>query len=231
MPTLFTLPAAARRGFDRMAADCRRVFEDRFVALVASGPDSGVVFAHGIGPGDLEALGALTDTWHHDGLGTPLLLTPEEFRRSLDAFPIEYQAIIDRHVLIAGTAPFQDIEVDRQHLRRACEVQAKSHLLHLRQGWMEATGHDDRLATLIAQSATPLHALLSNVARLQGANTDDSKHAALAGARCAGLDEDLVRQILLLESAPDHARHLVRRLHEYLQASERLWAFVDGWTT
>ena len=39
----------------------------------------------------------------------------------------------------------------RASLRAACEVQAKSHLIHLRQGWIENVGHDDRLAALIVR--------------------------------------------------------------------------------
>jgi hypothetical protein len=222
------LPANARRAFDRQAADLGRVLQDRFVAFVASTRTSGVAFASAIRPGDLDALGALAQTWHHDGVETPLLLTIDEFRRSLDTFPVEYQALLDHHVVIAGVPPFTDVVVAPDHLRRACEVQAKSHLLHLRQGWIDAAGHDDRLAGLVVRSAAPLRALLANVARLEGHTGEDGR-AALAGARAAGLSEPLVQQVLALEAAPEHARHLVRQLPDYLAASEHLWAFVDAW--
>lgn len=223
-----TLAPAARHAFDRLAQDVVRVFGPRFVALVASGPHSSVAFTSEILPGDLEALGALRDTWRHDKLDVPLLLTPHEFRRSLDAFPLEYQAIVDRHVVIAGEPPFVDLVFDPQQLRRACEVQAKGHLIHLRQGWVEAAGHEADLIALIRRSAGPLRALLSNVARLGPAAPHDADLAA-AGARIAGLDGALVHEILAVEAAPDSARHLVRRLPEYIGVTERLWAFVDGW--
>ncbi len=104
-----TLPAAARRAFDRMAGDLQRVFTARFVALVASGPRASVAFSTSLGAADLDAIGPLVGAWHRDGLDTPLLLTPEEFRRSLDAFPLEYQTIADRHAVIAGHPPFDDL--------------------------------------------------------------------------------------------------------------------------
>jgi hypothetical protein len=224
-----TLPPPTRRAFDRLAQDLVRVMAERFVALVASGPRSSVAFAQAIAPGDLEALGSLAASWHRDGIDTPLVITPEEFRRSLDAFPLEYQAIVDTHVTIAGEPPFQDLVIAPEHLRRACEVQAKSHLIHLRQGWIDSAGHDEDLTALIARSAAPLRALLSNVARLSG--VDPAAHdLALAGARRAGLDENLIHDVLSLEASPEHARHLVRRLADYLTATERLWAFVDAWT-
>jgi hypothetical protein len=211
-----------------MAADLQRVFGDRFGALVASGTHTAVGFAATITPGDLEALGPLVDAWRRDDLETPLLLTPHEFRRSLDAFPVEYQALLDHHDVIAGEPPFAQLVIDRASLRAACEVQAKSHLIHLRQGWIENVGHDGRLAALIVRSSPALRALLANVARLMVAAGEAD---ALAGAGAAGLDLDLIRNILALEEDAAHAAHLVRRLPDYLAQSERLWAFVDSWTS
>ena len=100
MPDTLTLSASERRAFDRLAADLVRVLGPRFQALVATGPTSSAAFASAISAADLEALAALAGTWRHDGLDIPLLLTPDEFTRSLDVFPLEYQTIIDRHVVI-----------------------------------------------------------------------------------------------------------------------------------
>jgi hypothetical protein len=75
-----------------------------------------------------------------------------------------------------------------------------------------------------------LRALLANVSRLHGTGGDDER-AALAGARAASLDETLISEVLALEEHPAQGRHLVRRLPDYLHASEQLWAFVDGWMT
>jgi len=209
-----------------MAADLQRVFGDHFVALVATGLHDSVVFSSAIAPGDLEALGPLVDVWQRDSLEPPLLLTVGEFRRSLDVFPVEYQALIDRHEVIAGDPPFAQLQIDRANLRRACEVQAKSHLIHLRQGWMERVGHDDRLAALIVRSAAPLRVLLSDVARLL---VDAEDAGAFAGAAVAGLDVALVREIVGLEQAPERATRLIERLPDYLAMSEQLWGFVDTW--
>ena len=209
-----------------MSYDLRRIFDSRLQSFVASGPGSSIVFVSAILPGDLEAVGALTETWHRDGVDTPLLLTPDEFRRSLDAFPLEYAAVIRRHAVIAGAAPFAAIEVDAQHLRRACEVQAKSHLIHLRQGWIEAAGHREALARLLVGSAEPLRAILANVAALKGVDGPDP---ALAGAAATGLDQVLVRDILELADDPEAAPRLIPRLPDYLRAAEDLWAFIDRW--
>lgn len=61
------LDAAVQRAFARCAADLRRVFGDRFVALVAGGPGVAVAFATAIGADDLEALGSLAEAWPAKG--------------------------------------------------------------------------------------------------------------------------------------------------------------------
>jgi hypothetical protein len=226
MSIMFTIPPTARRALERMAADVARVFGGRLVAVVATSPASSVIFANDLAPGDLVALEPLVETWHREGLDTPLLISPEEFRRSLDAFPVEYQAMIDRHVVMSGRPPFEGALVPRSDLRRACEVQAKGHLIHLRQGWLEGGADADARAALIARSAAPLRAILTTVARLHDAAS--GADAAMTGARLAGLPERLVHDVLALEQAADDEAR-VDDLPAYLAACERLWAFVDEW--
>src|ERR1700733_7463080 len=161
-----SLSPRARQAFDRLVADLTRVFGPRLATVVAYGEHAGLVFATSITGDDLDALATLVPTWHREGLATPLVMTADEFRRSLSAFPLEYQAILDHHLVIAGTTSLLDARIPPSELRRACEIQAKSHLIHLRQGWMDCHGRADRLADLVVRSAGPLHLLLVNVARL-----------------------------------------------------------------
>jgi hypothetical protein len=224
-----TVPERSRRAFDRLVGDATRVFGDRFVAVIAYEPAAALIFASSVTSGDLDALAVLSESWLRDGLRTPLVLTPAEFRRSVDAFPLEYQAILDRHVVLAGRSPFDEISIAPGDLRRACEVQARAQLIHLREGWLEAAGHTDELAAVIERSVGPLRVLLSNVARLNGAPIHDAGAIARAAEELIGMPSDLVRALLALEEAPERSRTLVPRLPEYLAAVERLWAFIDSW--
>jgi len=220
------LSTPVRRAFTALAADLSRVFDTRLVSVVAYAPQRSAAFTTTIEAADLDALSVLTETWHKSGIETPLLLTADEFQRSLDAFPIEYQAIIDRHVVIMGTPPFAGMAVRPEELRRACEAQAKGHLIHLRQAWVEAAGHGDQLARRLIASAMPLHVLLSHVATLDGHAGADL--AAYAATRF-GKDADVLGAVLALETQPDGARALLPRMSQYLSACEHVWAFVDGW--
>jgi hypothetical protein len=223
------LDAAVQRAFARCAADLRRVFGDRFVALVAGGPGAAVAFATAIRAEDLEALGVLAETWHREGLPTPVVMSPAEFRRSLDTFPAEYQALLDHHVVIDGISPLAGVTVSRDDLRRACEAQARGHLIHLRQGWIDAGAHHHGLADLIERSAGPLRHLLMNLARLQGESPASDTELAAFAHRVAGMPDALVAAILNLRHAPHESRALVPRLPEYLAASEGLWTLIDAW--
>src|SRR5499427_743531 len=102
---------------------------------------------------DLRACAARVDAWHDAGLATPLLIADHEFEQSLDAFPLEFGAILADHSVVAGANPFESLTVDPADLRRACEVQARSHLLHLREGFLETRGRADALSVLIVRSA------------------------------------------------------------------------------
>jgi len=223
-----SLEATVQRAYTRCAADLRRVFGDRFVALVASGPGASAAFASQITAGDLDALGAIAEAWHKDSLATPLVMTPSEFHRSLDTFPAEYQALIDHHVLIDGTSPLVGAVVHEADLRRACEAQARGHLIHLRQGWIDLGARHHGLADLMVRSAGPLRQLLSNLARLQGAAAGNDTALAAFAAK-TGMPETLVARILALTDAPHQSRALVPEMPAYLDACEHLWSFIDAW--
>src|SRR5204862_1473469 len=98
---------------------------------------------------DLRACSGRVKGWHDAGLATPLVLAGHEFDRSLDVFPLEFGAILADHTIVSGANPFQQLTVDAADFRRAVEVQARSHLVHLREGYIETGRRGDALAGLI----------------------------------------------------------------------------------
>ncbi|HVC20130.1 MAG TPA: hypothetical protein VNE16_08640 [Vicinamibacterales bacterium] len=182
---------------------------------------------------DLAACAPSVPDWRKQGLATPLVLSAAEFARSLDAFPLEYGEIIADHLLVAGTDPFEHLQARPADLRRACEVQAKSHLLHLREGYLETGGKPEAVAALIRASAPALAALLRNVARLEGAPADDHATVAHHTRHRLGLDGDTIHDVLALTQQPErlNAAGAQRLFPAYLDAVERLVHYVDTWTS
>jgi hypothetical protein len=153
---------------------------------------------------DLGRCAALSADWKRAGLDVPLLIVHHELARALDAFPLEFSEIIATRRLIAGTDLFGQVAVASDDVRRACEVQARGHLVHLREGYIEAAGDDGAAARLVSASAVPFRALLANVARLDGSTVDG-----------------LMRTLDLSYQTKGFA--------DALRAAERLVEYVDRW--
>jgi hypothetical protein len=180
---------------------------------------------------DLRGCAVRVDAWHDAGLATPLLIADHEFAQSLDAFPLEFGAILADHVVVAGLNPFASLAVDPADVRRACEVQARSHLLHLREGFLETRGRADALSLLIVRSAAAFAALVTSIARLEGHNGDGAASAARHLERTLGTPNSAVVEITKLAGARDLASADAERLFgPYLEAMERIVSYVDGWT-
>jgi hypothetical protein len=206
-----------------LAADLRRIFGARLTSLVAYGdldePQDGLhtlALVDRLTFADLAACAPLTRAWAKAGLAVPLLLASDEFVRSLDVFPVEYGDIIARHQVIVGSDPFVGMEVSDADLRRACELQAKSHLIHLREGYLESGGQPATVGRLMAASAPSLRALVTNLERLDPG----------VPAR-AGVSDELMREVANAgNSTIAEPSALFTR---YLAAVERLWQEVDRW--
>jgi hypothetical protein len=232
--------------------ELREIFGPRLQSLVSYGSvtsarATGDDHAHGHGPAaspsrtmaivegmtrdDLRACATRVESWHARGLATPLLVAAHEFDRSLDVFPLEFGAILADHVVISGTNPFAGSKVEPADVRRACEVQVRSHLLHLREGYLETRGRADALSDLIVQSAPAFAGLLMSVARLEGHGGTDPAVAARHTERTLGVQPGAIADIAKLAGGPELPSAEAERLFApYLDAVERLANYVDGWS-
>ncbi len=202
--------------------DLRAIFPGRLQSLVVygtadthEGPVATLAVVDAVTASDLRACADRVGGWQQRGLATPLILEANEFGRSLDAFPFEFGAILADHELVSGSNPFAGLSVDPSDLRRACEVQARSHVLHLREGFLETHGRTDKVAELIVRSASPLAALLKNVARMSSAPITDSVLARVAELAHSGT------------ISSDEARRL---FPDYLESVDQLVEQLDRWS-
>jgi hypothetical protein len=179
---------------------------------------------------DLRTAAARVGAWHDAGLSTPLLIAAREFERSLDAFPLEFGAILADHAVVAGSNPFASMRVDPADIRRACEVQARSHLLHLREGYLETRGRADALSELIVQSAPAFNALVTSIARLEGHAADDAAGAARHIERLLNRPGAITEITKLVGMKDITSAEAERLFPPYLGAVEHLVSHVDGWS-
>lgn len=239
------LPPSLAGPLARLRDDLQQIFGARLTALVAHGPRvrhaegagagapplTTLALVDGLSYGDLHACAQRARDWRADGLAVPLLLGPAEFARSLDAFPVEYGDIIAHHVVVLGRDPFEGLRVPDEDLRRACEAWGKAHLIHLREGFVEAGGDARRVAALIVASAPPFAALLAHIARLRGIVTPGARGLVEAAADIPGLPPHVVTQVAALEAQPSLDADTATTLFPaYLDAVDALARYLDGWT-
>lgn len=240
------MPAGLVRPIEALLADLTSIFGPRLRSLVAYGagleaaagratPSAGLALntlalVDALTCDDLYACAGRAGRWRRDGLAMPLLLGREDFARSLDVFPFEYGDIIARHIVLTGPDPFAGIAVRAEDLRRACEAQAKSHLIHLREGYLEAEGHPPEVANLLLASAAPLAVLLGHVARLRGEDGSTLDAVAAAVGAIDGVSGQVVRDVLRLLHHPVIANdEAVRLFPAYLDTVVGLVAYLDSW--
>jgi bifunctional DNA-binding transcriptional regulator/antitoxin component of YhaV-PrlF toxin-antitoxin module len=231
-----SLTAGQRGALGGLGADLRRVFGARLLSLAAYGldapaPASRLIYTLALVDRlsfeDLVRCAPLAADWRRRSLAVPLILERDEFLRTLDVFPLEYGDIIASHVVVAGSDPFATARVIPADVRRACELSAKSHLIHLREAFMESGADPQAVGRLIAASAPAFSTLLRNIARL--ADDDDSDLAATA-ERQIGIPASVVREVMGAGAGTQSTiAEPTVLLSRYIAAAERVWEYVDTW--
>ncbi|HKY20455.1 MAG TPA: hypothetical protein VJM31_04475 [Vicinamibacterales bacterium] len=190
---------------DTLAVDLKTIFGERLKMLVAFGDNShSCAVVETLTLDDLDRCAGLAPKWQKLNLDAPLFLLEREFERARDAFPLELSEIVATRRVIFGADLFEGVAIQKTDLRRACEVQARGHVLHLREGYIEAAGDRKAVDRLVLAASPVFRALVINAARLDGISPQ-----ALASQ-------------LGLES-------FEKGFPEALTAAERLVDYVDRW--
>ncbi|MBP7778924.1 MAG: hypothetical protein KA371_17545 [Acidobacteria bacterium] len=222
-------PAAAVPVLD----DLKAIFGPRLEAFVTYAPSvsptPSLALVTSLDLTDLAACATRVRRWRAGGAATPVVLTRREFTRSLDVFPVEFGDIIAHHETLHGDDPFAGLSVAPLDLRRACEGQIRSLLLHIREDYMEAAGASRAVAAVVIDSAAEFRALLKLVARLAGQPGDEKQLAPWAAERL-GLDGRVLSDVLHIATDPAQSGVDAGRLFpHYLAATEALARHIDEW--
>jgi len=215
--------------------DLQHIFGERLYAFAAYGqpgatPAPSLALVRSITAEDLDHCASHAAAWHRAGCATPLLLTKDEFAGSLDAFPIEYGEILATHQIIYGLDPFAGLTIRTDDLRRACEVQVKSHLLHLRENYIESRGRQTEIRELVADAAPAFAVIMRRLAQLDGFPAASAAELSAYAANRPGLDPRVVGDVLALANQQNGSGVDAMRLYPaYLEAVEQLWQYIDRW--
>jgi hypothetical protein len=110
--------------------------------------------------------------WVSDKHPPPLVMTEQEWRKSPDAFPIEYEDIRAHHRVLAGRDPWDGIRVTPEHVRRQLEHELKGKVMHLRQAYAAEWNSPKRLAEVVRGTRAGFLTMLRAVLRLTRGGRD-----------------------------------------------------------
>lgn len=142
----------------------------------------GVVLRHLTPPLLRKATGHVR-TWHRRGFASPLFLDPDFLHASLEAFPIEFLDMQERHRTLWGQDPFADLCVGRGNLRLQCEQELRGKLLKLRQTYVESAGAPRDLERVLMAALSSVVVLARTLLRLGGGDPGGGAEVILERTR------------------------------------------------
>ena len=113
----------------------------------------------------LEAIGNAMQLARYSARIEAMILTEGEIAGASDAFPLLYDEIKQRHVLLSGRDPFSAVEVHDTHRRLRIEQELREAQIRLRRAVTDSFGAREAIAGAVVrkikQVRAPLHALLA----------------------------------------------------------------------
>jgi len=113
----------------------------------------------------LESIGNALQLARYAARIEAMILTEGEIAGASDAFPLLYDEIKQRHVLLTGKDPFSAVEVHDTHRRLRIEQELREAQIRLRRAVTDAFGAREAIGGAVVrkvkQVRAPLHALLS----------------------------------------------------------------------
>lgn len=198
---LSALPPATHAPLQALTERLEAAEGPNLSALVVYG--SAVRGGYEPGESDIDVIVVLgdTDLGHLRAIAEPLMLARYGGRVEAmvlkrnnipsagDVFPLLYDDIRQRHVLLSGTDPFLDLEIHDTHRRLRIEQELREARIRMRRAVVDALGSEAQIAGAVARKVKqirgPLHALLL----LKGVSADDRLEAVLeATGKAYGID-------------------------------------------
>jgi hypothetical protein len=178
----------------------------------------------------LKQYSALHRQWSKEQIVVPLFLTEEELHLSAAVFPLEFLEIQEQHRVLDGRDPFIGFHVKTDRLREAVVQGLMSHLLRLRQRYVEGGGSVEATIILLPLSITSAVPLLRGVQRLLGRPVLSHSDAVIKDvAEQLPLDLQGLLDALLLKRGQisSGSYELPRLFDRYLQAVTLLTRAVE----
>jgi len=163
-------------------------------------------------------------------IASPLIMTPEYIKSSLDVFPVEFFNLKLLHSTVYGEDIFRDLEISAADLRHQCERELKSRLIALRQGYLSSLGNRKILTRSFVDSFSGYIPLFRSIIFLLGQKAPESSADVLAALQdAAGMNTGAFQMVLNIKtkSIKPTGDKLNSIFKEYYKAVEQLGDITD----
>ncbi|MDY6839768.1 MAG: hypothetical protein SWH78_17560 [Thermodesulfobacteriota bacterium] len=236
------IPKEPREVFSDVTSDYKELFGDDLVSIILYGSAASGEYVAGKsdinfmivlsdkGIDSLERTFEVVKKWKKRNVATPLFLTEDYVRTSLDAFPIEYLNLQNCHESVYGRDILKDLTFDRHYLRLQCEREIKAKLLLLREAFLETGGRGKDLQELVAQSVHAFVAVFNGLLYLKGKEVPQRKREAVAQVcETFDLDKALFEKLLDIreKKLKPSGTEMAGLFQAYLKEVRNMWKQLD----
>lgn len=180
--------------------------------------------------GFLEHIAPRGKKYSKQKVASPLVMTPEYIRDSVDVFPIEFLNIKLIHETVYGEDIFSHIEIHPSDLRHQCEREIKVKLIGLRQGYISSMGDTRTITDGITGSITGYVPLFRGIITLFGKTPPVLNSEVLdALGEAAGVNCNVFERVLRgkRDGIKQGMEDLNRIFEQYYEATEQLGRVVN----
>ncbi len=149
---------------DSFVSDYSDVFGDQLVSVIMYG--SAVTHEYKPGVSDINIAIVLTDNsipqiikslaiqkkWQRKNVTTPFFLTKDYIATSCDTYPIEFLDMQSDYRVLYGEDVLENIKIQKEHIRLQCERELKGIAVHLRRSFVQCTGSNRMIFSLLFAS-------------------------------------------------------------------------------
>ncbi len=179
---------------------------------------------------NLRQLAPAVQSARREILLEPLLFTTSDLHASTDVFPLRILQVKRNYLLLSGIDVLKDLAVHPEHIRLACEREAKSIVMRLRQLYLIQSGLRPFWREALIESVTVLFQLLRCALELSGIAIPEEEQGLLElSEREIGVDPAAIMRVFLLKFQNDRndRQNLEQIFLQYLNTVECVSHYID----
>ena len=183
-----------------------------------------------VGAPELRKLVAPIQAARKDFFLDPLLFTIDDLRNSTDVFPLRLIQMRRGYQILSGQDFISTLFVNPEHIRLACEREAKTTVLRLRQLYLVRAGLRPAWQAALVDNIQQTVGLIGYALELTGHGAPGRTEKILDMAeREIGIDQAVMLRVLLLRLSGERLEHaqLETLYEQYLDCVEKVARYVD----